>query len=152
MQASSNTPWSQTSSTRSCRRCVTSTWSECCEAALNSCFHHVVLLSNISFCAGTNRRPWRWRCSGAWPAWGASTWPSCSCRPQRRKVRVSVSVAAFHNVSFHHLTDDFLGFHSRSAERSVRLPPPSSAGRCLGRSFTEEVRSVTQHRSAALFS
>lgn len=37
-------------------------------------------------CAGAKVRTSRWRCCAASPGWGASTWLSCSCHLQRKKV------------------------------------------------------------------
>lgn len=54
--------------------------------------------------AGTTHRLLPWRSWGAWRAYHASTWPSCSCRPRRREVECLFDVLShdhpFHCVSF----------------------------------------------------
>ncbi|CAF96297.1 unnamed protein product [Tetraodon nigroviridis] len=49
---------------------------------------------NTRLCAGAKVRPWRWRCCAASPGWAASTWPSCSCRLQRKKSSQTCSTSS----------------------------------------------------------
>lgn len=70
------------------RRSHSCHWNQCYQHC--SCAWWIYLKPNIPVsCSGTNRRLSFWRSSAVWRPWAASTWPSCSCRRPRRKVRLS---------------------------------------------------------------